>query len=314
MPKIFVAAAAAIAAGLLAVGCATAAPSQAATSHHTSAQATTVKGPWTCTKAGACRTCTPGSKLYIGAYRVFDNAWIGPSSEDFCVRSTGLNIAIDSNAVSDGPVVAYPSIRFGPFFTDGDPQYGGPWRVTRIGRMTLHVASTGHAAGNWQSDADLWFRPKARWTKNGTYEVVIVNYSTTRAARGAFLTRVRGVRYWYLPWITCQRTSSSTRTALAHGISPLAASRPVLASDTPQAIAAAGCASSVRPWTILLFWKARQQHAVAFHVGNFVWHAIHMRYLRLPRDWWLGDAAYGTELWSGGKGLTDSMRVTGLHA
>jgi hypothetical protein len=179
--------------------------------------------------------------------------------------------------------------------------------------MTLHVASTGRAAGTWQSDADLWFTPKARWTRHGTYEVVIVNYSTTRHSQFALLTRVRGTRYWYLPWITCERKSSATRTAIAHGISPLLASTPVLASVTPQAIAAAGCAPSVPPWTILLFWKVRQQHAVALHVGNFVWHAMHMGYLRLPRGWWLGDAAYGTELWSGGKRLTDSMRVTGLR-
>jgi hypothetical protein len=230
------------------------------------------------------------------------------------VHSTGLNITIDSNAVPVGPVVAYPSIRFGPFFTDRDPQSGGPWRVTRVGRITLHVASTGHAAGGWQSDADLWFTPKARWTKHGTYEVVIVNYSKGRHGRGAFLTRVRGIRYWYLPWITCQRIASATRTAIARGVSPLLAKQPVLASVTPQAMATAGCDPSVRPWTILLFWKVRQQHAAALHVGNFVWHALLMGYLRLPRGWWLGATAYGTELWSGGKHLTDAMRVTGLRA
>src|ERR1700720_4422642 len=69
------------------------------------------------------KTCRPGTKEYIGAYRGFDNAWRGPSSTRFCVKSTGRNITIDSNAQArGGNVVAYPSIRFGAFFTDRDPQ------------------------------------------------------------------------------------------------------------------------------------------------------------------------------------------------
>ena len=111
----------------------------------------------------------------MDAYRIYDNAWSGPSSRRFCVSSTGLNITIRSNAVAAGNVVAYPSIRFGAFYTDGDPQSGMPLRVTRIGPMRLLVSSRGSATGTWLTDADLWFRPRARWDRHGTFELVIAN-------------------------------------------------------------------------------------------------------------------------------------------
>ncbi len=257
------------------------------------------------------QTCKPGAKEYLGAYRVFDNAWLGPSSKDFCVSSTGLNVTIDSNAISDGgQVVAYPSARFGPFEADGDPRSGGPWRVTQIGSMTLHVASRGKMDGPMQSDADLWFRPRANWTLHGTYEMVLINRRTTSYPRSALHARIRAAKYRYLAWTTCQPGSTAERRALADHAGPLAVSRPVLHAITPQAMAAAGCVRSVRPWTILVFWRVHQKAAVALHVGNFVWHALHLTAFALPRKWWLGDAAYGTELWSRGKGVTTSMRVT----
>ena len=134
----------------------------------TAAAHAATKPPW--------RTCKPGTKDYLGAYRVVDNAWSGPSSKRFCVTSTGLNVTIGSQAIPHGSnVVAYPNVRFGAFFTDGDPQSGLPVRVTRIGQMTLHVKSNCKASGTYLTDADIWYRPRAVWTQHGTFEMVIAN-------------------------------------------------------------------------------------------------------------------------------------------
>ncbi len=266
-------------------------------SNAAAAQASTVTAsPWTCTKAGRCSTCTPGAKLYAGGYRVFDNAWTGRSRNHFCVSSTGLNITIKSEAIPfGGNVVAYPSIRFGAFYTDRDPQSRLPERVIAIGPMTLNAASRGNAAGTWLTDADIWFRPRARWERHGTFELVVANrWHVAAAANAAYRkaapesalaaamqggqsVRIRGVRYGWSEWVT-----TDPRTGLR--------------------------------WPILVFRQLRQWGRARIRVGAFVWFARHHGLFHLPRSWWLGDVAYGTELWSGGKGLTDSMRVTGLRA
>jgi hypothetical protein len=293
-PKIVLAAAAALTVSFMTAGSAQAATS---TSHAASAQASTAKAsPWTCTKAGRCSTCTSGAKLYIGAYRVFDNAWAGQSSKHFCVSSTGLNITIRSEAIPfGGNVVAYPSIRFGAFYTDRDPHSGLPERVIAIGAMTLNVASRGNAAGTWLTDADIWFRPRARWERHGAFELVIAHRwhfapvvnaairpvapdsALAAAMQGGRTVRIRGVRYGWNEWVT-----TDPQTGLR--------------------------------WPILVFRQLRQWGRARIRVGAFVWFARHHGAFHLPRSWWLGDVAYGSELWSGGKGLTDSMRITGLRA
>ncbi len=213
----------------------------------------------------------PGAKQYVGAYRIFDNAFRGPSRKKFCVHSTGLNITTDSNAKAFTNVVAYPSVRFGAFFTDGDPQSGLPVRVTRIGSMTLAVASRGHASGEWMSDADIWFRPCANWTSHGTFELVIVNRSARFGPPGGTRVWIKGRVYRVTEWI-------------AHD--------PVTGQG----------------WPILVFRQVRQSLMAKDKVGAFVYWAL--RHGHLPRSAWLGDVAYGSELWRGGRGLTDSMIVT----
>jgi hypothetical protein len=224
------------------------------------------------------RTCDPGTKHYIGPYRVFDNAWIGRSSRHFCVHSTGLNITIDSAAVpASGTVVAYPSIRFGAFWTDRDPSSGLPLPATRLGRLTVAAASTGTAAGVWESDIDAWWRPRADWTRHGTFEMVIVNRSSFPTPAGGPTMRVGRAWYRYSTWMTCQRLSSGA------------------------------CTPGIPPWRLLIFRRIRQADAVRMPLWKFTSWAL--RKGLLPRTAWLGDVAYGTELWSGGRGLTDSMQI-----
>ena len=230
------------------------------------------------------RSCQPGAKDYLGAYRVVDNAWAGPSSKKFCVSSTGLNISIGSSAIPHGTnVVAYPNVRFGPFWTDGDPQSGLPERVTAIGPLTLNAASRGHAGGTWLTDADIWFRPRANWIRHGTFELVIANRSHTGttpvapalAELAASGNTVRIGRTWYgwAEWMT-----SDPVTGLR--------------------------------WPILVFRQLRQSQRAVIRVSKFVWFARHHGFFHLPSHWWLASVAYGSELWSGGRGLTDSMHVS----
>ncbi len=269
------------------------------------------------------RTCKPGTKRIVGAYRVFDNAWRGPSATRFCVHSTGLNISIESNARPYGAeVVAYPSIRYGAFFTDRDPRSRLPVRVTRIGSLTLSVASRGHAAGLWLSDADMWFRPRADWNRHGTFELVIINRSAGFYPAAWPLARIRGLAYRWDEWTTCQRTGSAVRSALlrmnpaARAVmlrrersAPMTALHPVLRSTTAAAIAAAGCDPAVRPWPILVFRQVKERLTARDRAGAFVWFARQHGFMH--RSVWLGDVAYGSELWAQGRGLTDSMVIRG---
>jgi hypothetical protein len=228
-------------------------------------------------------TCTDGSIQYAGPYRIYDNAWLEPSQ---CVTgqvlSRGAAITITSNATPGGTVVAYPSIRYGAFYTDGDPQSGLPLPVTQLGRMTLHVASTGRAGGAWQSDADIYLHPTAASIPHhhATFELVISNRSAWRQPGGrSAVVRVAGIRYrWVTPWTTCQRNASDQ------------------------------CDARIPDWQITVFFRLHEKAKALIYVPGFTWFLI--RHGALPRRDVLASAAYGTELWSGGRGLTDSMYVT----
>lgn len=239
------------------------------------------------------RTCKPGTKEYVGAYRIYDNAWTGPSHRHFCVSSTGLNISIRSGAVAAGNVVAYPSIRFGAFFTDGDPQSGMPLPVRRIGHMTLAVSSRGQAAGTWLTDADLWFRPRAVWTQHGTFELVIANRWQGFGQPGGGTV--------IMPDMSCLPPGcGGVRVVHARAKVGHVAYR-VTEWTTRDPVTG-------YTWPILVFRQVHQSDTARVRVAAFVWWA--RCHGRLPSSWWLGDAAYGSELWSGGRGLTDAMTVS----
>ena len=245
----------------------------------------------------AWRTCKPGHHFNRGPYVIVDNAWAGPSKRHFCVHSAGLDISIDSNARPAGNVVAYPNIRTGAFWTDLGWHSGFPVRVTRIGQMTLHVASRGRAAGTWLTDADIWFRPQANWQQHGTFELVIANRWQGFGPPGGFLVRMRDMSC--LPLSRCGP--------------PVTYGPPVPVGHAWYRVTGWITRDPVTgyQWPILVFRQVRQTGTARIRVSQFAWWArIHGR---LPRNWWLGSVAYGTELWSDGKGLTDSMHVTGVR-
>jgi hypothetical protein len=154
--------------------------------------------------------------------------------------------------------------------------------------MTVTVSSRGYAAGTWLSDADLWLRPRADWPRHGTFEIVIANrWRQFRTLPGTPLA---------MPamWIKGQ----PARWAPARIGRVLYRASTWITQDP---------ATGYR-WPILVFQQVRQTATAHIRVAAFVRWAV--KHARLPSGWWLGDVAYGTELWSGGRGLTDSMTVT----
>ena len=240
----------------------------------------------------AWRTCKPGHHLNRGPYVIVDNAWTGPSARHFCVHSAGLDISIDSNARPAGNVVAYPNIRTGAFWTDLGWHSGFPVRVTRIGQMTLHVASRGRAAGTWLTDADIWFRPRANWDRHGTFELVIANRWQGFGPAGG-----TGV---IMPAMSClpARCGPVFRAPARIGHVAYRASEWITRDPVTG-----------YTWPILVFRQVHQTTTARIRISAFVWWA--RSHGHLPSGWWLGDVAYGTELWSDGKGLTDSMHLGG---
>ena len=260
----------------------------------------------------AWRTCKPGHHLNRGPYVIVDNAWTGPSKHHFCVSSDALNITIRSDAAASGSnVVAYPNIRTGAFWTDLGWHTGFPVRVTRIGHMTLHVASHGNASGTWLTDADIWFRPRADWTRHGTFELVIANrWQGFGPAGGSTVRMLAGVVQ------ADELASGRSRASIAAAPAmfwrgPIGFGLPVQVHHVLYRASEWITRDPVTgyTWPILVFRQVRQAGTARIRVSAFVWWA--RKHGRLPSGWWLGDVAYGTELWSGGKGLTDSMHVTG---
>lgn len=226
-------------------------------------------------------TCVPGTKVFSGAYVALDNAWLEKAQ---CVRfNSATSVTITGNAVPvGGTVVAYPSIRYGAFYTYRDAASGLPLRVTDLRKMTLHVASTGHATGGWQSDADIYFHPTPASIAHhhASFELVISNrYAWAIGGKGDPWTRIHRTWFRWASWMTCQHTATR-------------------------------CDPRIPLWRIAAFFQVHQKAKERIYVPAFTWFLI--RQHLLPAGDVLSSAAYGTELWSGGKGLTDSMTVTGL--
>lgn len=233
-------------------------------------------------RPAAARTCVPRKIDYADApYRVDNDIFTGMHGLS-CLTIRGSSFTIDRNyAPQRGIVVAYPRIDFGPWYTSADPTSGLPVRVTGMSRMVAHVASAGRSGGRWQSDIDAWFYPSANTNRHGTFEMVIVNRSTPayHPAAPAWIRQRVGHAWWWFhwPWTTCLRNSSG------------------------------GCTATT--WPILVITRASSAPAAAIRLSTFVYHA---RRLGFMHAMWLGNFAYGTECWSGCKGLTDSLTITGL--
>jgi hypothetical protein len=217
-----------------------------------------------------------GAMLLAGPYRISDNAWVG--NRRLAASSNGVDsISIRSQARPGGAnVVAYPSVIYGGLWGYTDPQAGGPWRVRHLGTMTLNVRAAGHASGVWLTDVDAWFHPDAASVAHahGTFELVISNRSSSPET-GGDVVRIHGHRFTWAEWITCQRNAAGACTA--------------------------------ETWPILVMHEMRPSVTAHWRLGAFVWFARHHG---LPGRDWLGDVGYGTELVSGGRGLTDTLTVT----
>lgn len=227
------------------------------------------------TTAKPWSTCKPGAEKIIGAYHFVDNDW---QTRRLCVTLHGLSATIDSNVPAGNNVVAYPRWQYGKFWNSADPASGLPVPVQSLGTMTLHVRCTGHAAGQWLCDADSWFYPSGNTNRHGTFELVIANRSSGPAPSGGVWRRVfvHGQWWAFASWMTRD------------------AQHP-----------------SVRPWRICVFRLIRQAPVDWIDFTAFAYRVL--RWHLLPPADWLGTVNYAPELWSGGKGLTYSIRVDWPH-
>ena len=76
---------------------------------------------------------------------------------------------------------------------------------------------------------------------------------------------------------------------------------------TCQRLPSGRCDRRIPQWRLIYLSRVRQTAHSVINLGRIIRKLI-ARHL-LSRREWLGDVAYGTELWSGGRGLTDTMTV-----
>jgi hypothetical protein len=235
----------------------------------------------------------PRAELDWRAYRVDNDIFAGMPGRSCIESTTGENVLVLDNYAPNraGNVTGYPAVRYGPYYTATDPLALLPLRDIRIGHLTAHVYSSGRAPGQWQSDADIWYYPHFMDIRgHGLFEIVIVNTAsawTGQLARKAHIDR----RGWsWAEWITCTRAvSMQMREALAG-----------------QAITQGnGCIGP--EWPLMYFRIDHYTHRLRLRLGAFTYLARKLG--GLPWGWVMGSVAYGTECWSGCRGLTDSMYV-----
>ena len=222
-------------------------------------------------------TCTPRAARFDGAYRIYNDEFAGRKGR-FCIRSTGRNLTTENSVIGQpGGVVAYPAIQYGPYYGYADTASGLPVPELHMGAIVLHVSSTGHAAGQWTSDVDAWFYPNTNTSVHANYELVIINRTSSGVtARNHKLVKAGGQWYEATSWTTC-----------------------------PPGLNLC--------WPLIWFEKLHQSGSLKIRLGVFAWDARKLGWL--PKREWIGNWNYGSEIWSGGKGLTDSMTVrwtTGL--
>jgi hypothetical protein len=247
-----------------------------------------------CTCAGAAivagqaaSTCTPRKIIYTGEYRV-DNDLFAGSPGRLCITSAaGHDFTITTAATGDGSdgtartVIAYPKIYVGQNYTSADPLSGLPASVAASSSLTMHLRAAGQttAVSNYITDIDLWLSPTVALAgDHGSTEVVVAMRWQHAGMGGGRKISMAG--HWYLilpPWSTGP------------------------GCGTPQAIDQLTC------WPIVRIVAYKQVTSRALRVGKIFWHLRKLGYLHATI---LDSADFGTELWRGGKGLTDSLVVT----
>lgn len=232
---------------------------------------------WHQTAANTYQTSTPGAIIYdnTNGQRVYNNAFREKTQKVTAYvnsRWGADGLTVDSPAQPASNVVAYPSIRYGSFYTDRDVRSGLPLPVSRVGRLTLHVGCSGtpNRGSVYLCDTDAWFHPSRNTNAHGTAEMVVINRASYKATAGA---KVWVGRQEYLErvWTTSD---------------PITGFR----------------------WPILSFFRVHQtRKSTVIPLAAFT--RLVVRQHHLASNAWLGDFAYGPELWQGGKGLHIWMRV-----
>jgi hypothetical protein len=230
------------------------------------------------------RTCRALGIFYNGMYRVDDDApFAGPSHGRMCIREDSpSSFTIEDNLPRSpgGGVGGYPNVYVGRNYHSSDPQSRLPARVSAASRLTLHVSATGHAPGGWLTDADIWVFPSQHDSGHGRYEVVSAvrwqgaTFLNVRPGHGWHHVRVGRQRLWVTSWVTCPECT--------------------------------------HPWPIILFRPGSMERHATVTPAALVRAAQRLGYV--PGGQWIGSVHFGTELFWGGRGLTDGVTVTGLPA
>ena len=220
-------------------------------------------------------TCKARKIIYWSAYRADNDLFAGMKGPS-CITWRDPSLTIDDNYKAQGPVVAYPAIRYGPYYGSGDTESVLPERVTRTGHLTLSARATGKASGVYLTDVDAWFYPGRSVASHGNGELVI-GLKYTGWAPGAGWRRMSIAHHWY--WarhsVTCVPGTTDC-------------------------------------WPITVLRATSQVTSRSLRMPTFLWHMRKAGWL--GKGEWLGSVAFGTECWSGCKGLSDALAVTGTVA
>jgi hypothetical protein len=217
------------------------------------------------------KLCDHGYIVY-GATRIRDNAWAGYSgSHPYCIRTNGVRTEVLTNAVPAGNVVAYPSSETGPGWLWQDRASGMPAPVTQLNQLTYNVgAYPGSSAGVQLYDVDMQLISYPGYTGHMTGEIVVANRWTTGRAASGHLIRVHGTWYRFRHWITTDGTYR---------------------------------------WPIYVFRQVTQTATAHVMLGKFTYQLLR-RGLLNKNERWLRNAAYGPEIWSGGKYLVFTKTIS----
>lgn len=226
------------------------------------------------------KTCVPQALRYTGEY-IADNDQFTGSRGKLCIESrTGHDYTVTTSmpASPTGHVVAYPGIRVGQYWNAADPASGLAAPSMRLGHLHLTLHSDCKAGGVWQQDIDAMFSATAAGAVRGAhdYELVVITCTAYGALRHC-AGRIMHIQHRAWCAVAPWPTGSAGDR---HLIMELQAMQPV------------------RVYSATL-------GAFVAHVRQAGW---------LPRTQWLDYFAWGSEIWSGGRGLTGSMtlRWTGL--
>lgn len=191
-------AAAAVVAGAMVSGAASALPVKAVR-----AQPVPAKAPvrWS--------TCVPRKVKALGVYRIDNDLFAGDPGPS-CIRSAGTSFTITRNYEPDawGTVTAYPDVRVGPAYGYGDRKSGLPVRVDSArDNLVLHVTDTGTARGNWLQDTDAWYFRTRHVSGHGSTEMLVEadwRDQPMHAARAPWRkARIAGRSWWLSSWVDC---------------------------------------------------------------------------------------------------------------